>query len=77
MKLFGYRKGCEDNAPVELAELSFAGDTTHLRAVAQFLIRSADLLDQNEDRFGHEHLSDTDSGWPTEFPDVIVARQQT
>ncbi|HIE96793.1 MAG: hypothetical protein ABGZ53_28750 [Fuerstiella sp.] len=74
MKIFGYHKKYDDDVPIDLSEVTFAGDTAAIRAVAQFLIRTADRMDQYGLNFCHEHLCDADPEWPTDYPDVIVAR---
>lgn len=79
MKCYGYRCGAEEEGDLlELAEVSFgvssSEDAARLRAVARFLLQSADLLELYGDSFDHEHLSYAVPNWPAAFPDVIVAR---
>jgi len=66
MRVFGHHKKNDNDAPIELSEVTFAVDTASIRAVATFLIRTADLMDRHGLNFGHEHLGDADPEWPTD-----------
>lgn len=77
MKLFGLKDGEDDAKSLELSEIAFTGHSAAVRTVAEFLLRSADRMDEHGDRFGHDHLRDEDVDWPAHFPDVVVARPQS
>ena len=83
MKLFGYdaSDGDERAHPRALREATVVATADELRAIADFLRRCADELEQHGPRFGHEHLCDFVRGTPlaamTDDADVIAVRAGT
>ena len=77
MRIFGYPKDQEHDLPLEMEEVTIAAEPRTLRQPAAFLSDAADQMEQNGDRFGHEHYSDftNDKGSsPSSPPDIVVIR---
>ena len=62
MDLFGYDvddlQGEPRDRPRTLAEATLAAGPAELRELAAFLVRCAELMEQHDGDFGHEHFSD-------------------
>ncbi len=75
MKLFGYdaTDGDERTRPRTLREATIVAGADDLRAIADFLVQCATLMDQHSGRFGHEHLSDHLRGRCFDADLIVVA----
>ncbi len=73
MRFRGFVKGSGDAPPIELEELTLAGEAAELRQVARFLLWAATEMDKHGEAFGHEHLKDHDSDWASDA-DLIALR---
>ena len=73
MKIFGYNKTTNESELLEMREVTFQANPETLRAIAEFLNKSADLIEEYQENFGHLHLQDEWSGWEEGCPDVIVS----
>jgi hypothetical protein len=73
MKFYGYSKE-DDNTLQNLNEITFQGDATSIRKIAEFLKYTAGQMEKNEDKFGHEHIRDFFPDWDENNPDLIVAK---
>jgi hypothetical protein len=75
MKAYGYtRKTVNTEGLQEMSEVTFTGTPATIRQIALFLLMAADKMELHGSQFGHEHISDSDSGWHERWPDVIVAQ---
>lgn len=55
------------------SDVTIQADPATLRAIAHFLLASADTFDLAQDRAGmHAHLQDAWPGWQDDFPDLVV-----
>lgn len=59
-----------------MSEVSFVASPAELRRIAAFLVKSANDLEKQGSKFGHNHLSAEKDlhPWSKESVDVIVAR---
>ena len=73
MKIYGYTKHNEKELQ-EMEEISFLASSEQLTAVANFLLKYADIMKKNKD-FEHAHLQDEYKDWKDTFPDVIIIGQ--
>jgi len=73
MKIFGYDKTTNESELLEMREVTFRANPDTLRAIAEFLNKSAELIEGHRENFGHLHLQDEWSGWKEGCPDVIVS----
>jgi hypothetical protein len=75
-KGWGYPVGdTESETPIELREMTLTADAAHVRAVGEFLLETAALMEQHGRGFGHRHLQDVRKDlWRPGFVDVIVER---
>ena len=77
MKIFGrIARHCSEDGLVELSETTFVASPDALRAIATFLARAAEEMEQRGERFSHTHIQDEVEDWrdhEPEWPDVIVA----
>ena len=73
MKIFGYDKTTNESELLEMREVTFRANPDTLRAIAEFLNKSAELIEEHRESFGHLHLQDEWSGWKEGYPDVIVS----
>jgi hypothetical protein len=75
VSLYGYPlDGPELDQAIRLKEATVAASPSTLRKLAEFFLHVADLQDQHESRFGHEHFSDF-AGVPAplqRLADIIV-----
>ena len=85
IKVFGYtcaddQASLEDDNfefPIhEMKEISFCTNPATLRKIAEFFMTSADEIEKHKDDFGHEHLQDNWSDWPSEACDIIIVNDQ-
>ena len=59
--------------PKRCSDVTIEADPASLRAIAHFLLASADACDQAQERAGmHAHLQDEWDGWQDDFPDLVV-----
>ena len=59
--------------PLPCSDVTIHADPATLRAIARFLLASADTFEQAQDRAGmHAHLQDEWDDWQDDFPDLIV-----
>ncbi|MDZ5634435.1 hypothetical protein [Janthinobacterium sp. GMG1] len=59
--------------PKRCSDVTIQADPATLRAIARFLLASADTFEQAQDRTGmHAHLQDEWDGWQDDFPDLVV-----
>lgn len=76
MKTYGYiRKAANSQGLKEMSEVTFTGTASTIRKIAHFLLKAADEMDQHGDQFGHEHISDSESSWQGQWPDIIVSHE--
>ena len=76
MKIFGYEKKSEDDdAPIELSEVTLQANPKQLKDVADFLIEAAQLIEKYGNDFGHEHYSHRSDVWAQGMPDIIAAKE--
>lgn len=74
MKIYGYKnKEVNEHGLLEMNEITFLASPDTLRAIAQLLIDSAELIEKNPGSIDHLHLQDTWCEWHEDYPDVIVA----
>lgn len=60
MKLFGYLSSTpEQQAPLELSEVTLSASSEELREIAGFLLHAAENMDQLGKSFDHMHLSES------------------
>ncbi|KAB8060482.1 Imm32 family immunity protein [Janthinobacterium violaceinigrum] len=59
--------------PLPCSDVTIQADPATLRAIAHFLLASADTFEQAQDRAGmHAHLQDAWPGWQDDFPDLVL-----
>ena len=59
--------------PKRCSDVTIEADPATLRAIAHFLLASADAFDLAQEPAGmHAHLQDEWDGWQDDFPDLIV-----
>lgn len=59
--------------PLPCSDVTIHADPATLRAIARFLLASADTFEQAQDRAGmHAHLQDEWDDWQDDFPDLVV-----
>ena len=59
--------------PKRCSDVTIEADPATLRAIAHFLLASADEFDLAQEPAGmHAHLQDEWDGWQDDFPDLIV-----
>lgn len=79
MRGYGHRKGESDEESehaLELSEMTISADPAHVRAVGEFLIQMASLLEAPGENFGGKHFRDFRRDlWQEGFVDVIVVRE--
>ena len=75
MKLYGYAAN-EDLADklLELDEITIQAKSEFLRRIADFITKSADLIDKHGANFGHEHLKDFLKDVEWDGPDIIISK---
>jgi len=70
---YGYPVDQDDlERPVNLREVTLCVSPSALREIAQFILASADELEQLGTKFGHRHIQDWSKSWPIDSPDLIV-----
>lgn len=69
MKLYGYAAGEADL--LTLSEATVVATSQELRAMAAFLLRAADRMDELGPHYSHEHLGDVDAAFESS-PQFIV-----
>lgn len=72
MKIYGYALNSADL--VEMQEISLRIDSQELRKISDFLLKTAKLMDENGEKFGHEHFIDFNGLDNSSFPDIIISR---
>jgi len=76
MKIYGYEKDLNENEdiiPSELAEITLVADSNELRMIAEFILNTADTMDEMAENYDHEHLSDKNKNFISS-PHFVVAR---
>ncbi len=59
--------------PLPCSDVTIQADPATLRAIAHFLLASADAFDLAQESTGmHAHLQDAWDGWQDDFPDLVV-----
>ena len=59
--------------PLPCSDVTIQADPATLRAIARFLLASADTFEQAQESAGmHAHLQDEWAGWQDDFPDLVV-----
>ena len=79
MKAYGYERDEQYDRKeqlLSLREVGITGDPSELRALAQFISRSADLIEKHGEDFGHEHLQGNCPHWNADNTDFIVAKEE-
>lgn len=75
MKIYGYEKDIvDDEKLIELEEVTIQASSENLKKIAQFILETVKIIDENHDKFGHEHFKDfmREYGW--EGPDIIISK---
>ncbi len=73
MAVFGYGKRTVNKyGLLELREVSFEMSAEDLRRVAGFFLACADQFNAGEWRTSHQHLSQQDSSWSIQHPDLEI-----
>ena len=73
LSLHCYLQDAAAERPLPCSDVTIQADPATLRAIARFLLASADTFDQAQDRAGmHAHLQDEWDGWQDDFPDLVV-----
>lgn len=73
LSLHCYLQDAPAERPLPCSDVTIQADPATLRAIAQFLLASADTFDLAQDRAGmHAHLQDEWAGWQDDFPDLVV-----
>ncbi|OGV59047.1 MAG: hypothetical protein A2283_03650 [Lentisphaerae bacterium RIFOXYA12_FULL_48_11] len=73
MKIFGYVKNSNDEKIVEMEEITIQASPADLKKVAKFILKSAELMSEHGDDFGHEHFKDSYKIGKN-FPEIIVSK---
>jgi hypothetical protein len=60
---------------LKLEKVSIQTDSATLRKIAEFINKTADLMDKHGKAFGHEHYQDNVDN-PPEGADIIIVRAQ-
>lgn len=73
-----YERGEDDSdcRPLTLREVTISASPSELRAIARFVSRCADEMEEYGPRWEHEHLRDDWSEWTKSDADVIVFNVQ-
>ncbi len=73
LSLHCYLQDAAAERPLPCSDVTIQADPATLRAIAHFLLASADTFEQAPDRAGmHAHLQDAWDGWQDDFPDLVV-----
>jgi hypothetical protein len=75
MKLYGYAIG--DSTLHKMQEVTIQADAKRIRSIAEFLSKTADLMEKHGDKFSHEHYCDNVSDAPEDLDlgvDLIIAK---
>ena len=73
LSLHCYLQDAAAERPLPCSDVTIQADPATLRAIAHFLLASADAFDLAHDRAGmHAHLQDEWDGWQDDFPDFVV-----
>ena len=73
LSLHCYLQDAAAERPLPCPDVTIQADPATLRAIARFLLASADTFEQAPDRAGmHAHLQDEWDGWQDDFPDLVV-----
>ncbi|AQR68228.1 hypothetical protein BZG29_07550 [Janthinobacterium sp. LM6] len=73
LSLHCYLQDAAAERPLPCSDVTIQADPATLRAIAHFLLASADAFDLAQDRAGmHAHLQDEWEGWQDDFPDLVV-----
>jgi hypothetical protein len=74
MQLYGYPKDQDLDAPIAIGEVTILADPKILRCLARFLDHSAEQMEKQGERFGHEHFSDFLKERFGRSADIVVSR---
>ena len=55
-------------------EISIAADASEVRALAHFLLKAADEMDELGPDYDHVHFQDRSAEWQDAWPDVVVCK---
>ncbi|MNM09092.1 hypothetical protein D3C81_191740 [compost metagenome] len=73
LSLHCYLQDTPSEQALPCSDVTIHADPASLRAIAHFLLASADTFDQAQERAGmHAHLQDEWDGWQDDFPDLVV-----
>ena len=76
MKIYGYSKDETSNdSLLELEEITLQTNSDVLRKIADFIYKSADLMDKHGRDFGHEHLRDYLKNDAWNNADIILLKE--
>ena len=75
MKIYGYSKDSDELQT--LTEVILQTSPSNIRQLAKFLLKTADLMDQHGEDFGHQHLQDNIANWPRDNPDIIIMKENS
>ena len=73
LSLHCYLQDAPSEQALPCSDVTIQADPATLRAIARFLLASADEFDQAQEPAGmHAHLQDQWAGWQDDFPDLVV-----
>ncbi|MEO7162366.1 MAG: hypothetical protein ABI041_05565 [Bdellovibrionia bacterium] len=73
MKIYGYTKANESDLQ-EMSEISLQGSYEQLVKISQFILKYAEVMKREGNRFEHAHIKDDVKEWDARFPEIIVSK---